>query len=289
MEAQTDTLSRATAPGRTSVPEAPSGRRGLVFDIKRFALHDGPGIRTTVFFKGCGLTCWWCHNPESQKPDCEIVDRELKFDGHSVIEPETIGRWVTPEEVMKEVEPDRVFYEESGGGVTFSGGEPLLQPAFLADLLRACGRRRIHRALDTCGNVSRAVLDSVADDVDLFLYDVKLMDDSLHRQYTGASNRIILDNLRHLVEHRKNVVIRFPVVPGITDTEDNVQALIAFLRESTELEEIHLLPYHAIAHHKYERLRLPNRLAHLQAPSEARMLELKQMFEKADFSVRIGG
>jgi len=169
-------------------------REGVLFDIKRFAIHDGPGIRTTVFFKGCLLSCWWCHNPESQSPDIQRVVQPT--DGS----PEkTVGERVTVSELLQRIEQDCLFYDQSGGGVTFSGGEPLAQPAFLLEMLERCGVHEIHRAVDTTGFAPSETLSEVALHTDLFLYDPKLMDASLHERFAGVPNENIIQHLRSLL------------------------------------------------------------------------------------------
>jgi pyruvate formate lyase activating enzyme len=246
-------------------------RQGIIFDIKRFALHDGPGIRTTVFLKGCPMKCPWCHNPESQKKD-----REKPKEG------ETVGTRQSVDQVIREIEKEVVFYDESRGGVTFSGGEPLNQPRFLSALLQECRRREIHTTLDTTGCVSPRTFKSVIHDVDLFLYDLKIMDDRKHIQYTGVSNRYVIDNLKQLCRAGKRVIVRFPVIPGFTDGEENIKAIGAFISSLKTIQEIDLLPYHRIAEGKYRRLNREYRLDHMaiKPPTAERMEEIKRCFEK---------
>ncbi len=230
---------------------------GTVFNIQRFSTHDGPGIRTTVFLKGCPLACPWCHNPESRAPELEIAFNEGRcihcgacvrsckagavenrllcvlcgecVDACPTGAREIVGRVYTVDELLAEVERDRDFYQDSGGGVTFSGGEPLMQPTFLASALAACKARELHTTVDTTGFAPNATLRDVARHTDLFLYDLKLMDTERHRAYTGASNELILDNLRTLAELGSEVVIRIPLIPGITDTEENLTAIGDFV------------------------------------------------------------
>lgn len=260
-------------------------RDGVIFDMKRYATHDGPGIRTTVFLSGCPLRCWWCHNPEGLEPDparnagrgeCGGVER-----GRS--------RRVTVQAVMAEVTRDTVFYDQSGGGVTFSGGEPFAQPAFLAELLEACGEQAIHTAVDTSGHVERTAWVSIIEKADLFLFDIKLLQDSLHTRYTGVSNTLILENYRLLAERGRPTVVRFPVIPGITDTSGNIRDVIDFLLATGDNRDVSLLPYHKTATGKYERLGLENRMEDIGPPGEKRMAEVRQLFEDRGFRVRIGG
>ncbi len=263
--------------------------KGIIFDIKHYAINDGPGIRTTVFFKGCPLRCWWCHNPESQAKHEEIVIKERSLDGRSYRIEEASGKWVEAEEVMKEVEKDRIYYDESGGGITFSGGEPLMQPEFLSELLRLAKDKGYHTALDTCGHVIMHVLARVMDHVDLFLYDLKLIDSEAHLTYTGVPNDRVLKNLMYLSEKGKKVIIRVPVVPGITDTQQNITALRDLLLELNGLEQIDLLPYHRIAKNKYQRLKMNYKLEELEEPSLEKLRELKEVFEDIGMKVTIGG
>ncbi len=275
---------------------------GIIFDIKKFSIHDGPGIRTTVFLKGCPLSCQWCHNPESQrsvreklfavrrcigcreclaacpaKAVCEtetgiVTDQEkcLQCGTCSDICPaeacETAGREMTVNQVMDDIEKDMAFFDESGGGVTFSGGEPLSQPDFLSALLTACKERRIHTAVDTSGFSPWHVIDRIRHQVDVILFDLKLMNDEKHRQFTGVSNRGILENLRSLSFGGHRIRIRIPVVPGITDDEDNISAIGLFAAGLPSVPPIDLLPYHHLAAAKYERLGRNYSLKDIQPP-----------------------
>ena len=260
--------------------------QGTVFDIKKFAIHDGPGIRTTVFLKGCPLDCWWCHNPEGRR-----LDPESMAAGPSEAIPDAtvqVGTLVSAAQVITEIEKDILFYDESGGGVTFSGGEPLLQPHFLEALLTACRRQGIHTALDTTGYAAPDVLAQLSPLVDLFLYDLKIMDEVRHQTYTGVSNVGILANLRYLVQAGRRVAIRFPVIPQINDTSDNLEQMGAFLM-GLGLKQLDLLPYHHIHRHKYHRLGHPDRLSGLQPPGEEAIDRVKAYFETGGFTVRVGG
>ncbi len=298
---------------------------GLVFDIKKYSIHDGPGIRTTVFLKGCPLNCWWCHNPESQSPRMEMLLRDNRciqcgacveacphdaiqwLDGEPVTDRavcaqcgtceatcyadarERVGREMTVEQVLAEIEHDVAFYDESGGGVTFSGGEPLLQHAFLLDLLRACKARDIHTTLDTSGCAAWATLDQVRPYVDLFLYDLKVMDDDRHREFTGVSNRSILSNLQALSARGHTVIIRVPVIPGINDDDETVRQIGAFAGALPHLQGVDLLPYHHIAVDKYLRLNKPYRLFETRQPTAERLTEIAQVLQSFNLSVTIGG
>ncbi len=264
--------------------------RGTIFDIKRYAIHDGPGIRTTVFLKGCPLKCPWCHNPEGQNPELETMIRLLPGEGNThTIEDETVGRVVDVREVIEEIEKDTLFFDESDGGVTFSGGEPLAQPEFLRSLLDACKDRSLHTCLDTCGYAPSEVFASLVNKVDLFLYDLKLMNDTQHQKYTGASNRPILENLRALDERRKRVILRFLVVPGITDTEENLCDTIDFIASLKSIGDVSLLPYHRIAAEKYRRLRRRNDLEGVSPPTSASMESIRERFKSHGITITVGG
>ena len=263
--------------------EMPTLSKGIVFDIKRFAIHDGPGIRTTVFLKGCPLDCWWCHNPEGRHSDPESMRGSA---GNRA--PVDVGREMTAAEVMAEIESDVLFYDESGGGVTFSGGEPLLQADFLMALLVDCRRQGFHTVLDTTGYAAPETVTRIAPLVDLFLYDLKLMDDSAHKTYTGVSNAGILENLSRITAVGRTAVVRFPLIPGINDGPDNLVQMTAFLGE-INLNRIDLLPYHRIHRQKYQRLGCPDRLANLAPPGEDAIERVAAYFTSCGFSVRVGG
>ena len=310
-------------PQRSSPPREGSGPAGLVFNVMRFSLHDGPGIRTTVFLKGCPLRCWWCHNPESQLAVPEVVYFEerclrsgdcvracphgaLRWEEHLVLDPslcrrcgdcagacsvgarQLAGRWMSVPDVMAEVVKDQVFFDESGGGVTISGGEPLMQGPFVAALVSACHQRQVRTVLETCGFADPELVRRIAEDVDLFLYDLKLMDPERHRRFTGVKNDVILQNLRMLAERGDAVIVRIPIVPGVNDDADNLEALAGFL-SPLGLRRIDLLPYHRIASDKYRRLHLDDRMTGVAPPSPVEMEAIATRLRCGGFSVRIGG
>jgi pyruvate formate lyase activating enzyme len=298
---------------------------GIVFDIKKFSLHDGPGIRTTVFLKGCGLRCRWCHNPESQHPGPELMLRPelcvqcgaclgtcpqgaIAWDGECYVTDRTlctgcgectaacyaearelVGREMTVDQVLADIMRDAAFYDESGGGVTFSGGEPLLQGDFLLALLRACKAQGLHTALDTCGYAPTGTLNAVREHVDLFLYDLKLMDDARHRQVTGVSNALILDHLRLLAENGHRIILRVPIVPHVNDDDDNIRQIAALAHDLPSIERIDILAYHRIGNNKYERLDRPNPMPETAPPSADRLSGIVRAFESAGLRVKLGG
>ncbi len=202
---------------------------------------------------------------------------------------EIAGRVLTSAEVMAEIEKDRVFYDESGGGVTFSGGEPLAQPDFLCELLRACREREIHTAIDTTGYGSSENVRRASSLADLFLFDVKVVDDERHRRLTGVSSTPILENLECLVREGCNVVLRVPVIPGITDDEENIRRIGALARSLSSEQRVNLLPYHNTAVEKYRRLGRHYDLSGISPPSRERMAELAALLEGFGLSVQIGG
>jgi pyruvate formate lyase activating enzyme len=297
----------------------------VIFDIEKFSIHDGPGIRTTVFLKGCPLSCAWCHNPESQARGparwfwerrcigcgaCAVECGQQAIsmaggvpvtdDGRCVVcgectavcqteAREIVGRAMTVAEVMAAILKDVPFYDESGGGVTFSGGEPLAQPEFLTELLRACRIHEIHTAVDTSGLAAWSTLQQISPLVDLFLYDLKVMDDARHRQYTGVSNRPILANLQRLVGQGSRVAVRMPVIPGINDDVANFEQMAGFLLALPRVPPVSLLPYHQAAVDKYTRLGLPYTLDGVTPPGDERMLELARLLQGLGLAVKIGG
>ena len=256
---------------------------GTIFDIKKFAIHDGPGIRTTVFFKGCPLNCWWCHNPESVKIEPEEVPDS------SGGKTEIFGQRVTAEEVMVEIEKDVIFYEEPGGGVTFSGGEPVLQIEFLARLLADCRAAGLHTAVDTSGYLPWKYFERLKDMVDIFLYDIKLMDDSASREYIGVSNELVLDNLRRLAGLECSIWLRVPLIPGITDTADNLSAVAELAGSINSVKRINLLPYNPLGEHKFGKLKLKNKLGHLSTQTDVELNNRLKYFRACDCTVKVGG
>jgi pyruvate formate lyase activating enzyme len=300
---------------------------GTIFDIKRFAIHDGPGIRTTIFFKGCPLHCVWCHNPEGIESRFELMpnpqrcaadcteclkvcpDDLAKKDGRIVLQRAVrgdalcsrcadacvydalrlVGKRVTVEDITAEVEKDRIFYEQSGGGVTFSGGEPLLQPVFLSELIDELKTWGFHLALDTSGFAAWEVLDRIARKCDLILYDLKTMDDAMHREYTGVSNRLILDNLKRLSSVGKEIWVRVPLVPGVNDDKENMRRTADFLRPLPNIKRVSVLPYHKGGCEKYMNLGKGAGFRAFEPPSEERVGAVLGLLSSREFQVRRGG
>ncbi len=267
-------------------------RTGTIFEIRKFAIHDGPGIRTTVFLKGCPLDCAWCHNPEGRSSEVEDYDLRSRRDSRSpdkIQGPARIGRVVTVDDIMKEVVKDEVFYIQSGGGVTFSGGEPMMQPAFLESLLSSCQGRKYHTAVDTCGQAPAEDFERVYDLVDLFLFDLKLIDDAEHRTYTGISNDLILSNLTLLANKGEKVIVRIPMIPGITDTEGNLDAIAAYLNPLKSVRRISLLPYNQHGEDKIDRYQMSRRRLQLERQSPSALEDKAMRLRSRGFEVRIGG
>ena len=272
--------------------------KAMIFDIIRNSYVDGPGIRTAVFFKGCNLKCAWCHNPESQSPQpqmmfyrnlctgcgkckavckneiCTLSGRCTFFcpsDARKVC-----GKTYTPEEVLEEVSKDILHYVNSNGGVTFSGGECMLQIDFLAEILKKCKDAGIHTAVDTAGHVPYEHFERILEDTDLFLYDIKCFDREKHRQYTGATNDRILENLKRLLAAGAKVWIRIPVIPGFNDTLEEMHAIRAFLNGCGKPEKVELLPYHAMGENKYQAI--GRQLQAFRVPDAETMTRLNAVF-----------
>ena len=306
---------------------ASSSTRGMIFDIRKYTIHDGPGVRATVFFKGCPLTCLWCCNPESQtrSPDlvwvgdrCLGCDRCLEVcprhalgagEGGRTIDRAAcdccgqcaercpggalnlLGRSVTVDEVLAEVSRDALYFEGSGGGLTLSGGEPLAQPEFAAELLwrykhEEKGR---HTAVETCGYAEWAVVERIAPLVDLFLYDLKVMDPEAHLRLTGRDNRPILENAERLARGGHGLVLRLPLIAGVNDTEENLRATAGFARSLRGVTRIDLLPYHRLGEPKYRRLARDYALAGRPAFPEERVAWAKGFLEAGGLTVHVGG
>jgi len=298
--------------------------KGLIFDIKRYSIHDGEGIRTTVFFKGCPLRCLWCHNPESQRPHQEIMYYEnrcircltckavCKENAVEFIENkieintkkctmcgkcwqncptnalEVVGRFYDVEELTEELLKDRVFFED-GGGITISGGEPFMQYEFLLALLKKLKQERVNIAIDTTGYTETKKLLSTIEFCDTYLYDLKVMDSKKHKRYTGVNNELILKNLEELDKNGGKTDIRIPIIPTINDDKENIKGTIEFLKKLKNIKSISLLPYHSMMVDKYKRLKMPFMLSNIRKPTDKQMEKLKEIFKNAGFNVNIGG
>lgn len=261
---------------------------GIVFDIKRFAVHDGPGIRTTVHMKGCPLHCAWCHNPEGIAPELVEVQKEIRMDNRIYNQNETIGKYYTAGELYAELVKDRIFWDESGGGVTFSGGEPLMQPAFLLEMLTLLKENGIHIVLDTSCFISLSLLKKIAPLTDLFLVDLKTLNDEEHKWFTGVSNRLIIQNIEWVLQNGYATRLRIPVVPGVNFNDHSLQAFIKYA-SNKPFDSIDLLPFHSIASVKYKRLGMENAMKDVPSLSREALSDWKVAFEKENFNVNIGG
>jgi pyruvate formate lyase activating enzyme len=299
---------------------------GWIFDIKKFSIHDGPGIRTTVFLKGCPLRCLWCDNPESQQLRPQIVFWEgrcigcdacleactrsaimLDEQGRRSVSPDRcdfcgkcldecysnaldkIGRLVTVEDLLSIVEADSPFYEQSDGGITLSGGEPTVQPAFALSILEGAHRRGIHTAIESCGHAPWDVWQAFLPHLDLILYDLKEIDPANHERWTGVSNELILANLRRLVDAGADIVIRRPVIPGYNDYEESIRALAHIVSDLKEITEIHLLPYHRLGESKYGQLRRAYPMGDHRSLDDADVEALRDIVVSYGLKVKIGG
>ncbi len=298
----------------------------LIFDIKRYAINDGPGIRVVIFFKGCNLHCAWCHNPESISAKIEkmyapakcikcgsCVDAcphnaiTLNADGITThldlcrmcglcadVCPtkaiEMSGKVMTVSEIMNIIEKERIFFDQSGGGVTFSGGEPLVHKKMLLELLDECGKRGIHRAIDTAGNVSIDTILDVSSRCELFLYDLKMMDSDLHREWTNVGNEKILHNLKIIAETGAHIIIRIPLIGGINDTDENIEQTAIFISQlAGDKKLVHLLPYHNIAQHKYMKLGKSDDFEKLKEPDQQTLEKAIKKFEEYGITASVGG
>ncbi|MFN8259179.1 MAG: glycyl-radical enzyme activating protein [Bacteroidales bacterium] len=299
---------------------------GLIFDIKRYAINDGPGIRVVVFFKGCNLHCAWCHNPESISPVKEKMyactkcilcgkcvkacpEKAITLTENGIITDiefcklcgkcaevcptkatEMSGSVRSIDEIMNIIEKERPFFDQSGGGVTFSGGEPLLFPEMLSELLDECGKRGIHRAIDTAGMVKTETLLQMAKKTDLFLYDLKMMDDEKHRQWTNSSNKLILENLKTLASTGARIFIRIPLIGGVNDDDENIEQTARFIVGlEGEKKPVSLIPYHPIAKTKYEKLGRPDAFIRMEEPSKEKLTAITEKFKIYGIVSSIGG
>ena len=265
--------------------------KGLIFSIKRYAVHDGPGIRVTFFMKGCPLDCWWCHNPEGKSSCRQTIPRIDRIGEKEFTSEEQVGMEYTPEEIVQKAERDRVFMDHSGGGVTFSGGEPLMQPGFLLEALTLLRKSGFHTAVDTSGFARPEILKSIMPFTDLFLYDLKHLDPVKHEKYTGVSNDLIISNLDILLDNGAEVMLRIPVVPGVTADAAYIEKLRLFIegRKTAGIKEINLLPYHKTGISKYRRFSLPDRMASVNQVSNGHLDEYIEILKPLGIHVKKGG
>ena len=298
-------------------------KKGLVFSIQRYSTEDGPGIRTTVFMKGCPLRCLWCHNPEGQEFFTQIAFNDNRCIGckscvsacprgaidFTVDGPRTdrdkckscgkcaeacptgarelIGKYMTAEEVFSEVEWDTLFYRSSGGGVTVGGGEPTMQPGFLVEFLRKCHEHDIHTALDTSGYARWNALEEILKYVGLVLYDIKQIDPAKHAEYTGVSNELILENARKISKKGIPMLLRVPVIPGYNDGEDSIRHIMEFACTLESVAKVDLLPFHRLGEAKYRKLGRNYALEGTQPPDDAHMQELKRLVESFGIHAKV--
>jgi len=297
---------------------------GTIINIQKYSIHDGPGIRTTVFFKGCPLNCWWCHNPESQNPSPEIMFFKERCTGcgscakkcpskaielleaYPVVNEsnctlcgkcsdfclsnarELVGKDITVKNLMSEIIKDEVFYEESNGGVTFSGGEPLMHADYLNNVLMLCKDKGIHTTVDTSGYAVWEQFEKIVDNVDLFLFDIKHMNNEKHLEYIGASNFVILENVKKLSQRGCNINIRMPIIAGVNDDDENIDASINFLAK-LNIIQVNLLPYHKMGMDKYRRLNKEYRLSGFEKPKDEVIDMIAEKFKNAGIKIKIGG
>lgn len=255
--------------------------KGRIFDIQRFSTHDGPGIRTIVFLKGCVLRCRWCCNPESQSYEIE----QMRQNGVM----KTVGRDVSVGEVLDEVARDMPFYRRSGGGITLSGGEAMCQKDFALALLRGAKTLGINTAIETTANVDFETVKEFAKELDYILMDIKHIDGKKHKEFTGMSNELILDNAVKLAPIAKNLTVRVPVIPGFNDTEEEIFSIARFAKSLRGTTEIHLLPYHRLGYDKYVGLGREYKMGDVPPPSKEKMSELKKAAAASGLDVVIGG
>jgi pyruvate formate lyase activating enzyme len=299
--------------------------KGIVFNIQRFSVNDGPGIRTIVFLKGCPLRCFWCSNPESQKSSFEISyihkicllcqrcvqtcpNEALKLIGDNIdmdyAKCKVCGKCVevcpvnarkiegeeyTVEKLFEVVAKDLVFFKTSKGGVTISGGEPYTQFEFLLSFLKKCKQETVHTAVETCGYAEWDKIELTLKYIDLFLYDLKHMDTALHEEYTGVQNKRILENFNRLVAKNVNIVVRFPLIPDYNNDNKNLERMVEFLEEVNYSDEIHILPYHRLGSNKYQHLDKEYKLEELKPPKDKEIIKVERFFKGKGYTVKLFG
>jgi len=298
-----------------------------IFNIQRFSIHDGPGIRTLIFMKGCPLSCIWCSNPESQSAAPELVfyaekcvqlnrcirvcpTHAISVEGSRLVLDRSLcnlcgecvkacytGAWsifgkeVDVNYIMQEVEKDALFYKNSGGGVTFGGGEPLLWPSFISAVSKQCREKNIHVAIETCGHALLKSFEEILNTVDLVIYDIKHIDPKIHEKLCGLPNGLILDNLKRISKRgNTEITIRIPIIPGLNDSEDNIIGTARFVASlNSNIRKVEILPYHKLGVKKYERLVRGYACEDVEVPSNDHMQSIKRILENFELDVQIGG
>ncbi len=257
------------------------GVKGRIFEIQKYSIHDGPGIRTIVFLKGCAFRCKWCCNPESQSFDIETMN--------VMGSEKTVGYDTTVGEVIKEIKKDMPYYRRSGGGVTLSGGESLLQPEFAVALLKSCHELGINTAIETTGFQKFEVIKEYLPHLDYILMDIKHTNDAKHKEFTTKSNALVLENARKIAESGANLTIRVPVIPGFNDTESEIMQIAKFAKSLPGINELHLLPYHRMGEDKYTWLGREYQLKGVVPPDNDEMEKLLMAAAKTGIKCQIGG
>ncbi len=255
--------------------------KGRIFNIQRFSVHDGPGIRTIVFLKGCALRCRWCCNPESQKGIIE----EMEVGGVK----KTVGEDVTAGEIVEKIERDRVYYRRSGGGVTLSGGEMLCQADFSAAILRGCKEIGLNTAVESTGFAPFETIQKVLPYIDTYLMDIKHINSAKHKEFTTQPNELILENAKKIAKAVNKLIIRVPVVPTFNDTEEEIEEIAKFAKTLEGVEEVHLLPYHNFGVDKYKGLGRPYLMGDVKTPDDEKMQRLMKCVLKHGLKCQIGG
>jgi len=255
--------------------------KGRIFDIQKFSVHDGPGIRTIVFLKGCFFRCRWCCNPESQKFEIQemVVDGKVK----------QIGRDVTVAEVLEQVEKDRPYYRRSGGGLTLSGGECLCQPDFAYALLRGCKELGITTAIETTAGAEFSVIEKLLPEIDYILMDIKHMNPIKHKEYIGHDNALVLENAKKISDFGANLTIRVPVIPGFNDSEEEIFEIAKFAKSLKNVKRMHILPYHRLGRDKYTGLNRDYLLDNILPPTMDKMQKLLKVVTDLGLDGQIGG
>lgn len=262
--------------------------KALIFNIQRYSLHDGDGIRTVIFFKGCSLHCPWCCNPESQSFEIERTDGTANIGRFGANKGRIFGKYMTLTEVLEEVEKDSIFYNTSGGGVTLSGGEVLSQGRFAIELLRCLKKLSINTAIETSGYGKSSVLMEMSKYLDLILFDLKIMDKYKARDIIGIDIDLVKSNMRLLVEHNRRVIPRIPLIPGYNMDKKNIDAIIDFVEE-LGLKEVHILPFHQYGSRKYEYLNREYTMKDMEPPDTGLVHGIKKRIEEHGIDVLIGG